>query len=77
MTGEALTSRVVVFGVVLLFWMLIATAIGGGSLRLFSELIESAPAEHSGILLAAMERLRSTGSFEADLNGIMGFVKDG
>ncbi|MEJ5293505.1 MAG: hypothetical protein WHS82_07925, partial [Candidatus Methanosuratincola sp.] len=72
-----MTSRVVVFGAVLLCWMLISTAIGEGSLGLFSKLLESATGERNGILMAAVERLGSTGRFEVDFNGIMGVVEDG
>lgn len=70
-------SRMVVFGAVLLFWILISSAIGDSSLRLFSRLLESATGGHNGIFLAVVERLNSTGRFEVDFNGIMGFVEDG
>ncbi len=77
MTGEAVPSRMVIFGTVLLFWILISTEIGVGSLCLFSKLLESAMEEHEGIFLGAVERLNSTGRFEVDFNGIMGLVEDG
>ncbi|MDI9608871.1 MAG: hypothetical protein QFX34_01155 [Candidatus Verstraetearchaeota archaeon] len=70
-------SRMVVFGAVLLFWILISTAIGNLSLGLFSRLLESATGGHRGIFLGIVEKLNSTGRFEADLNRIMGFVEDG
>jgi len=70
-------SRMVVFGIVLLFWILISTGIGEGSLFLFSKLLESATVEHNVIFLAAVEKLNGTGRFEVDSNGIMGLVEDG
>lgn len=70
-------SRMVVFGTVLLCWILISTAIGEGSLGLFSKLLEYVTGEHKGIFLAVVEKLNSTGKFEVYFNGIMGFVEDG
>ncbi|RWX73990.1 MAG: hypothetical protein Metus_0015 [Candidatus Methanosuratincola subterraneus] len=70
-------SRIVVFGTLLLFWILIATAIGEGSLGLFFEIIQSLEGGHEGIFLAAVESMNSTGRFEVNFNGIMGLVEDG
>ncbi len=67
----------IVFGAALLFWILISTSIGEGSLRLFSKLLEAATVDHRGIFLAAVEKLNGTGRFEVDFNGIIGVVEDG
>ncbi len=72
-----LPSRIVVFGTLLLFWILIATAIGEGSLEPFFEILQSLEGGQGGIFLAAVERLDSTGRFEVNFNGIMGLVEDG